>query len=166
MGIFLCFSLDLTLLSSWKLHWGDLYWRVCRMMTKDEAQEVHRHRALCHPQLFTQLFPPMSCPTSCVGFKSKSPNISPLCPTHSPQIPCNAHTTPCGLEDNATPEANGQMLFPGAHFCSNIGILTISQVPTHDYLSWWVVDGKRCYWCELMSDKAINRCEVHSWFTV
>ena len=29
------------------------------MMTKDEAQEVHRHRALfCHPQLFPQLFPP------------------------------------------------------------------------------------------------------------
>ena len=76
--VFLCFSLDLTLLSSWKLHWGDLYWRVCRMMTKDEAQEVHRHRALCHPQLFPQLFPPMSCPTSCVGFKSKSPNISPF----------------------------------------------------------------------------------------
>ena len=22
-----------------------------------------------------------------------------------------------------------------------------------------MVDGKRCYWCELMSDKAINRCE-------
>ena len=55
------------------------------MMTKDEAQEVHRHRALCHPQLFPQLFSPMSCPTSCVGFKSKSPNISPFVPHTLPK---------------------------------------------------------------------------------
>ena len=132
--VFLCFSLDLTHLSSWKLHWGDLYWRVCRMMTKDEAQEVHRHRALCHPQLFPQLFPPMSCPTSCVGFMSKSPNISPLCPIHSPQIPCDAHTTPCGLEDcQCHSRSKWSNAFPRCSLCSNIGILTISQVSTHDY---------------------------------
>ena len=44
----------------------DLYWRVCRMMTKDGAQEFDSGRRF---QLFPQLFPPMpgNTPTSCVA---------------------------------------------------------------------------------------------------
>ena len=114
---------------------GEIYIGECvewwqRTMRKNFTARAHS----TIPNFFPNYFPPCHAQRLVWALRVNHQIFPPFVPYTLPKylaMPIPPHVV--WKTVNATPEANGQMLFPGAHFCSNIGILTISQVSTHDY---------------------------------
>ena len=143
--VFFCFSLDLTHLSPRGNCTGEIYIGECVewwQRTRRKKFTATAHSAI--PNFFPNYFPPCHAQRLVWALRVNHQIFPPFVPYTLPKylaVPIPPHVV--WKTDNATPKANGQMLFPGAPFAQ---ILAYSQF--HKFLpmitnhrGWWMVRG-------------------------